>query len=510
MRVTYKQLKKFLKIGIPQQKQKLVLKRIFSYPENIDTFAYYIFPEAIKSRTPKFHYEIYDFLQDNNNGAVAAPRGFAKSTIVGLFFLSWCIINKQFKYIVYMSQNYKKTVQFVDPLRTEFQSNKRIKYLYGDLTPKNIKDTLSGKNREDMIDIGGVRVQAVSFNNNIRGFKHLNQRPDLIIGDDIDDDERVLNPDLRYKDYNKLTKQVIPSLSNESHARFKMIGTILHWDSLLMRRININKGKIYKACELDDEGNITPNSLLWPSFWGVKRLKQQLKEIGSVSFSSEYLNNPIENEASLIKMDWLKKCFDTRISYNDKYEGDKFLGVDFAFGDRVTNDESAFIGVTQISGQKLISTLKYSKGMSITEQFEYIEELHKEHKYNTCVLEENSIRSMSKELYNYKFPYYLIWTGSSDTIAKLKPDYREYDNKRHSVSKTNMIKRLATEFENETIILPYKTESDKELTNKLCDELLTFALQDGKLVEVGIHADGPIALAMACEKMNAEEVILDW
>ena len=509
MRVTIKQLRELLK-DVPRKRHKKLLKRIFSFKKNIDTFAYYMFSHAIKSKTPNFHYEIYDFLLNKNNGAVAAPRGFAKSTIVGLFFLSWCIVNKRFKYIVYMSQNYKKTVQFVEPLREEFTNNERLKRVYGDLTPKNIRDVINKKNREDMIDIGGVRVQAVSFNHNIRGFKHLNQRPDLIIGDDIDDDERVLNPDLRYKDYRKLIKQVLPSLSNEPRARFKMIGTILHWDSLLMQRIHINKGKIYRACELNNKKRVIPSTLLWPDYWGVERLEQEMKEIGSVGFSSEYLNNPIENEASLIKMDWLKKCFDKNISYNDEYDGDKFLGVDFAFGDRVTNDESAFMGVIRVRDQKLVNTLKYSKGMSITEQFEYIEKLHQENKYVVCILEENSIRSMSKELYNYKFPYYLIWTGHSDTAAKLKPDYREYDKKRHTVSKTNMIKRLATELENEAIVLPYKTETDKVLTHKLCDELLTFALQDGKLVEVGIHADGPIALAMACEKMNAEEVILDW
>ena len=116
---------------------------------------------------------------------------------------------------------------------------------------------------------------------------------------------------------------------------------------------------------------------------------------------------------------------------------------------------------------------------------------------------------MSKELYNYSFPYYLIWTGNSDTPGKIK-DSPDFENKRHTVSKTNMIKRLAVEFENSNIMLPYKTDKDKELTNKLCGELLTFALQDGKLVEVGIHADGPIGLSMCLERYNDKNFILDW
>ena len=431
------------------------------------------------------------------------------STIVGLFFLTWCIVNKKKKYIIYMSQNHEKTVQFLAPIRYEFKDNKRLRFIYGDLTPKSVEGDDDDKDREDLIDVGGVKVQAVSFNKNIRGFKtKKNERPDLIIGDDIDDDERVLNPDSRYKDNAKLTKQVIPSLSNEAGAAFKMIGTIIHYDSLLMKTINKCKGKIYRACKVVD-GEIQSDGLLWSEYWSKQRLIEEKQKIGSVAFSSEYLNNPIENEASLIKHEWLKACFDENISYGDEHKGTQYLGVDFAFGDRVTNDESAFLALTITDDYKVLNYLEYRRGMSITEQFVHINKQNAMHHYDCCVMEENSIRSMSKELYNYDFPYYLIWTGSSDTAAKMTPD-KEFQDKRHTVSKTNMIKRLAVEFENTNIKLPYKTQEDKELTNKLCDELLTFALQDGKLVEVGIHADGPIALSMILEKHNLNNFILDW
>ncbi len=197
----------------------------------------------------------------------------------------------------------------------------------------------------------------------------------------------------------------------------------------------------------------------------------------------------------------LKKCFNKNLSYGDELEGLNYLGVDFAFGDRVTNDESAFIGVRIIDDKKVVQSLTYKKGMSITEQFDYINHLHLMNNYDSCV--------MSKELYNYDFPYYLIWTGSNDTAAKITPD-KEFQDKRHSISKTNMIKRLAVEFENGMITLPFKTIDDQSLTLKLCDELLTFALNDGKLVEVGIHADGPMALGMVLEKHNLNNFVLDW
>ena len=407
-----------------------------------------------------------------------------------------------------MSQNHDKTVQFLEPISTAFKTNIKLRYVYGDLSPKALKDEITKKDRQDLIDIGGVRVQAVSFNRNIRGFKYINQRPDLIIGDDIDDDERVINPELRAKDRDKLTKQVIPSLSE--HGQIKMIGTILHYDSLLMNRIKHYNGKVYKACQLNEDGTIDKNTLLWPDFWGVKRLEKEKADIGSVAFSSEYLNNPVENTASLIKRVWIKKCLDETLSYKEakitKYE-EKKQGCDFAFGDRIVNDRSAYVCVGRNFGKGdkyTIFDITPFKGLTITDQFNRISKRHKAFNLDETVMEENSIKSMTKELYKWEFDYYLIWTGSSDTAASLKPGV-EFSDKRHSVSKKNMILRLSALFENGEFRIPYKTESDKRISNELINELLTFALDNGRLVEIGVHADLPIALAMCMERMSNDD-----
>jgi hypothetical protein len=111
---------------------------------------------------------------------------------------------------------------------------------------------------------------------------------------------------------------------------------------------------------------------------------------------------------------------------------------------------------------------------------------------------------MSKELRNYSFPYTLFWTGATDSAAKQQLD-PEFNNKRHTVGKTAMIKRLATQFENKRIRIPYKTDRDKVLASQIIDECSTYALQDGKLVEIGVHGDIPIALGYAIERAEMEK-----
>lgn len=183
-------------------------------------------PEAFTKPFAAFHEEIVDEFMEDKDSVVAAPRGHGKSTLIGQGFVIWNILYRKKKFIVYTSQNHVKSTQFLEPIRNELKGNARIKLVYGDLHFSTDKDD-KGKDREDVFDINGVRVQAVSFEKNIRGFKHGNQRPDLIILDDIEDDSRVINPELRRKDSDKLTKQIIPSIDAVT-GHTKMVGTMLH------------------------------------------------------------------------------------------------------------------------------------------------------------------------------------------------------------------------------------------------------------------------------------------
>ena len=248
-----------------KQKLKELLQEIFSHKENIETFSEVVFPDTIQNKIPAFHREIYNLLFRDGNDALAAPRGHAKTSITGIIFLIFNIVNKLEKYIVYISQNHSKTVQFIDPIRNEFKTNKMLRFIYGDLTPSKARDD-QGKDREDCFDVGGCRVEAASFEKNIRGFKFKNYRPTLIIGDDIESDERVLNPELRVKDKNKLNKVIIPAL--DIHGRFKMIGTILHSYSLLKNKIDLYGGEIFRACDP------SLKNLLWPDRFTKEILKK--------------------------------------------------------------------------------------------------------------------------------------------------------------------------------------------------------------------------------------------
>jgi hypothetical protein len=516
MVLTLDYCEKLLNSGKNRDLIQASFRHLFSFEENFEVFSRFCLPKAFSKPFTQFHTDVsIDFL-NNENVPLAAPRGHGKSTLVGQGVVIYDIVYQREDYIIYTSENHEKSVSFLEPIHYEMKNNPRLNFIYGPFNVKKGKDELGGREREDCYDIDGIRVQALSFEKNIRGLKFGNKRPTKVILDDIENDQRVLNPLLRVNDMNKLNKQIIPAL-DPIKGKWKMIGTILHHDSALKNKINLYNGKIYRACEfIPNTTQIDPKTILFPDLYSVAILNKKMRDIGTTSFQSEYMNNPIDDSASIIKREWVISCFDETISFTDEFKFDfKCQGVDFAFSDRITADKSAFVGLGKDAETYTMFSFFVKKGMSITEQFDYIEYLSKSKNFDDNALEENSIRSMSKELVNYDFPYTLFWTGNSDAPIKEQVD-PEFKGKRHSVSKINLIKRLGTVFERNFhtrnlekdyyFRIPYKTDTDKQIAHKILDECTTFALNDGKLVEVGVHGDIPIALAYALERCEMEKI----
>jgi hypothetical protein len=58
---------------------------------------------------------------------------------------------------------------------------------------------------------------------------------------------------------------------------------------------------------------------------------------------------------------------------------------------------------------------------------------------------------------------------------------------------------MTTWFENNQVIIPYASDEAKEKYELLEQEFLSFALEDGKIIEIGVHPDIPIAFVYAGE-----------
>ena len=295
----------------------------------------------------------------------------------------------------------------------------------------------------------------------------------------------------------------VDGTTTNKRAMVQVTGTPLRFSDILFHLKN--RGYFFKKLPaiVDWEKQI----ILSPKRWTWSNLMETRERIGSVKFQSEYMLDHIDDSKSLIKREWIDACksneFGIFTSKPDFIDA-TYLGVDFAFEDRITADKSAFAIIGETSKidsftgltrkRYLLLDLITKKGMSALEQFEFIKQLHSTYKFSMIAVEENSIKAISKHLMSYNLPLKRYWTGARD--AKNEDlTYKQYE----TIGKRNLILRLGNMFEQKNVILPMATTEAREKVEELTNECISFAQEEGKIIEIGVHPDLPIAMAYALE-----------
>lgn len=200
-----------------------------------------LFPEHFTRPFCSVHSEIFNVLDDDSIklAAIAAPRGFGKTTTIGLGFVGRKALFRQAHYIVYISSTATEAAAKVKTLAKELQENEIIKSLFGDL--KGVK-WAEEKGEIELSDSNGpfCFIQAKGAGSQIRGLKWGKYRPELFVIDDLEDSEAVCNEVLRKKLKEWFFADVLGARDQAEGGttRLIVIGTILHEDALLANLID--------------------------------------------------------------------------------------------------------------------------------------------------------------------------------------------------------------------------------------------------------------------------------
>jgi len=161
---------------------------------------------------------------------VAAPRGEAKSTVVGLQFVIWCAVTGRKRYILEIADAFEQAAAQLEAVKAELEANPRLALDFPNHTG-------AGRvwNAGVIITKGNVKMQAFGANKRMRGLRHGPHRPDLVICDDLENDENVKSPEQRDK-LEKWLRRTVLSLGEAGDTMdVFVIGTVLHHDSVLSR-----------------------------------------------------------------------------------------------------------------------------------------------------------------------------------------------------------------------------------------------------------------------------------
>lgn len=380
-------------------------------------FAALYLPHHLKYPLAPFQYELLDLLADKKveQLVVTAFRGSGKSTLAGLALPLWAALGEQERrFIVLAARTQTQARLMMRNIRYELEHNYALKADF------QIRVDESDEWRQDslIIEPYGTRILALSYGASIRGIKHRDRRPDLVIIDDIEDIESVKTLESRDKLYEWLTSDVLPV--GDLGTKYVIVGNLLHRDSVMMRLKKQSHKPKSSLCYREYPLVGANGRSLWPVKYpadAIQKMKRQVRSHNA--WQREYLLRIVRDEGQIVTEDQLR--FYDELP-QDLMGGD-IVGVDLAISSNQTADYTAMVPVSvRGSGETLeiyVLTPIVNAKLSGSEIFEYVAQLNTLLQGPTFYVESNGFQQIVvEELQRRNIPVEAI-VSTHDKRARL-------------------------------------------------------------------------------------------
>jgi len=254
------------------------------------------------------HGKIFDLIDGPaNKVAIAAPRGWGKTSIVALALMARYILFRHCSFIVYINKSHDAASLQTENLRRELVTNRMVKYFFGDFKQRGVNkaefDEVFSKKAWVAYD---TLVWPRGAGQQVRGVLYKNDRPGLIVIDDLEDPEKIENDDIRKGWHTWLYADVIKAVPR-LHKNWKIvyIDTLKHEDSVLQKLLDSKEWESVRLEACDDNFNPTA-----PEFMSKEDIEEEWQlhvEAGQTDvFFRELRNLPISTEDSSFQQDYFK------------------------------------------------------------------------------------------------------------------------------------------------------------------------------------------------------------
>ena len=300
------------------------------------------FGEYLQSPAAEFHKEMIALTERDQPETIAvmAFRGSAKSTICNMSYALWSVLGRQQKkFVVLISFNQVQARHHLANIKRQFESNELLASDFGSFFPSDDEWAASSL----VLPKYGAKLLAASFDQNIRGLRFNQYRPDLIIADDVEDSTMVKSREGRDKTFQWFTRDMLPL--GDQNTKVMVLGTMLHEDCLLMRLgksiiLGDRQGLWRKYPLLNKNGKP-----LWPGKYPDEKSIQDLKKkIGDEwAWQQEYLLKIIPDNYQVIKKEWIKYYDELPPTENRMEFHGTATGVDLAISQKDSADYTAMV-----------------------------------------------------------------------------------------------------------------------------------------------------------------------
>lgn len=256
-----------------------------------------IFPDRFTRPFPPMTDRIFHILDSSHiqKAVIAAPRGWGKTSIVNMAYPAKNILFREKQFIVPVSCTATSAILQSENLKQKLKTNRLVQALFGDVESRDLpfaKDLWQSSY--------GTLVLPRGAGQQVRGILSDNDRPDLVLVDDLEDKELVKSTEQRAKLAEWFHSDLVNTVDLSSNSyKIVVIGTVLHEDSLLR---NLLDDPSWFAVELelcDDNYNSH-----WPEYMPSERIKDLAEEYARKGllhvFFMEFRNKVIATDAPFL------------------------------------------------------------------------------------------------------------------------------------------------------------------------------------------------------------------
>jgi len=279
------------------EKQARVNELINDWPK----FMRYYFPNWASSEFAAFHKRGGDAILKSKKKklffAWMIARDMAKTTywqMMAMYLACRAIKGMEHGYrtVVWWSKTFDQASEMLRAIRLQFEYNERLKADFGDFK------TVSVWADDKFVTSQGISFRALGKGQSPRGTKEEERRPDLIIGDDFDDDEEVINDIRLEKSYQWIMGALWPTMDVSARALFVVLNNKIGERSLMAR--------LYEQADYRETINLLDvNGRPSWSRHSLEDCQYMIGKMGSLLAQREYFNNPM-TEGKVFRKEWVR------------------------------------------------------------------------------------------------------------------------------------------------------------------------------------------------------------
>ena len=276
-------------------------------------------------------------------------RGSAKTTYTMLGYPIWAMITGRSHFTVLVNDTLPQAKLNIYNLKNELENNQLLIEDWGPFEERG-----DWTKTDVVVPKYDCRIISRSAGQKIRGLIHKQYRPQLIVGDDLENIESVKSQEQRNNVYQWWCGEILPSTDEDTGSeveaaaeRIILIGNLLHSDSLMARlKKDIAAGTREGTCR--EYPLIKDRRIQWkgkyPNKEAVLRKKHKIGNL--VTWKREYLLQIVPEEGQIIKEQHIRYYDRLPLDSGPKKEASfafAATGVDLAISKKASADCTSMV-----------------------------------------------------------------------------------------------------------------------------------------------------------------------